>query len=271
MKNFFKCSKFEKILLIILFLILLTKIVQIFSSYMFKPNKKKIDNITFYCENFSNYGNKEESIRAFNKICEIIAARSKENPFFNSKKNIRIIFCSNHKKFRLFNTIGQNCLGITYSFFNSAIIICNKTDFISNLIEGGAKEYNTDSIIDIVIHELTHAYLTKYVACINRLVVPLWKEEGICQCIAASCTYDIDKGVHNFLNDISDSSGSYKYFTFYLSVTYLLDIENKSIDEIFKDKRNLIEIRNSIKHYDEKTVINWMKKTDNKYICRKIE
>lgn len=161
-------------------------------------------------------------------------------------------------RFKLFNTLSPNSLAVTYSFFNSATIICNKTDFKRQLIEGGAKINNTDTINDIAAHEFTHVYLTKYAACFNRFLFPIWKEEGYCQYIASSCTYNIEDGVYNLLNDISDNSGSFKYFKYYLAVTYMINVEHKDFNELIKDKRKISTILNEIKKYDENTIINWV-------------
>ncbi len=257
MKKIFSCSKYEKVLLIILVLILFIKIIQIHSSYLFKPNKLTIDNITFYCEDYHKYDNDNNSAELFQMTCNLIAKKAKDNPFYNEKKKIRISFCSSHSKFKLFNTMSSTCLAITYSFFNTATIICNKTDFKAQLIEGGAQANNTDSIIDIATHELTHAYITKYAACFNRFLYPVWKEEGYCQYVASSCTYDIENGIHNLLNDVSDNSGSFKYFKYYLAVTYMMNVEHKNFNELIKDKRRINTILNEIKKSDEKTIINW--------------
>lgn len=73
MKKIFSCSKYEKIFLIFLVLILLTRIIQIHSSYIFKPNKVTIENITFYCENYEHYGNENVDDISFYTTCNTIA------------------------------------------------------------------------------------------------------------------------------------------------------------------------------------------------------
>ena len=91
----------------------------------------------------------------------------------------------------------------------------------------------------------------------NRFSLPLWKEEGICESIASESSYTIEKGLQNFFSNNSETSDSYKYFLYRLSVLYMKNHEQLSYVEIIKDKRKQNEILSNIKIIPYKQIEAW--------------
>ena len=112
---------------------------------------------------------------------------------------------------------------------------------------------------DSAVHELTHVYLSKGLSVIDFLFIPVWKNEGIAECIASSSSYDIKNGLENFYKDVNDKSKQYEYFKYRLAVSYLTKKKNLTYDDVLKFKHlKFKDILEEIKQYDKDVVLSWL-------------
>lgn len=217
------------------------------------PTKHKIENITFS----STKKLEGKEFDAFLQRAEFISKKSKENPFYDSSK--KIVFCfHNNKKFYSVLAFGKS-IGFAMSLGKFSVIHFSETDFINNTVTGMSETYNVRKMDDVATHEITHAYLSKGLSAIDYLFVPVWKNEGIAECIASSSSYDIQIGLKNFFEDVNDKSQQYKYFKYRLAVSYLTKKKNMTYDDILKSKDlKFDDVLEEVKQFDKETVLSWI-------------
>ena len=222
--------------------LLLYAIIITFFQHLFFSNAYKVDEFSFYYNNFANYGvQTEEEIHSFYLMCDKIAEEAHNNPFY-CYKNVKIMFYDSYGLITFFNPTASKSLGTTRTFLNYSVTALTKSDFKDLTLISSAKEDNKRNIITTLKHELTHAYRTNIVSFINMIIIPTWKEEGICEVVASDSTYNIDEGIKRLISKQPDSSNSYKYFTYRMCVLYLMKHDGLSFEEVIKDKRKQKEI-----------------------------
>ena len=84
-----------------------------------------------------------------------------------------------------------------------------------------------------------------------------WKEEGYCDYIAHTSTFNIQEGIKIFKNNQDNNSNKYKYFIYRLRMTYLLNVKKESLDNILNTKYDSKTLDNEIKdNLDKINLIN---------------
>lgn len=229
-------------------IILLLVGIRLFCLPLFFETKIKKNNITFY-------GSDElKEYSGLNQIFDDI----EKNPFFNPQKKVSIYLCDSHLKYSILNPLYKNSIGATLCIGPYRTIICNKTDFVKNTCTGSETGYNTRSINQVINHEMTHVFLTKGASALNRFFYKTWVEEGIAEYLSQSSTFDVTNGVRNILNDIDDKRNSFRYLKYRVCAAYLINVENKNIDEILSEKRNVSEIIKQVKKFNEDQILEWL-------------
>lgn len=213
----------------------------------------------YKCENilFTSVKKLEgKELERFIQLSEDIVKTTKQNPFYKKNKKILICFHSN-KLFYSIISFGAS-IGNAMSLGNFAVINFSETDFIKETVMGMSKVYNVRNVKDSAVHELTHVYLSKGLVVLDSIFVPVWKNEGIAECIAASSSYDIETGVNNFFADKDDKSHQFDYFKYRLAVLYLIKVKNMTYKEILESKDlNFKDVLEEIKSFNKKEVLAW--------------
>lgn len=233
-KHFFiSKTKKGRVISIVAYIILLYALIITFCLPLFFKHKYVHDSFVFY----SNSDTTE-----FRAVCNEIVARAKNMPIYNENKNIRIFFTNSLFAYRLFSPTAMNAKGITKNFGKGAYIVFAPTNFSTQLITSGAKEYNTRNCITTSIHEISHVYLSKGHVLINRLYFPEWIEEGLCEYYANDSSFDTEKGLQLILEGKTDPSGSFKYYIYRVAVTYLVEKKKLSLSQVLSYKGRLKDV-----------------------------
>lgn len=242
---------------IILILLVIYLIFSVFCCGIFFKNKYTNENVSFYYNDIENYNLNLSDKASLDNYFYELTNKLKANPFYNQEKKIKIFICDSYGLYTFLSNIIYKSIGQTRTFGNHNFIVINKTDFSTKKVISQNKTNNIRNFESVVLHESTHAFITKIHSLFNRFSLPAWKEEGICESIASESSYKIETGLQNFLSDKSDNSKSYKYFEYRLAVLYMKNYEQLSYEEIIKDKRNLSEILNIIKQIPYKDIELW--------------
>ncbi|MBR4789533.1 MAG: hypothetical protein IK024_01430 [Treponema sp.] len=249
-----KIKLFEFIILIVL---LTYFILSTFCCGLFFKNKYTNENFTFYYNEIEKYNLINSDKNNLENYFEELSRKLKLNPFYKNEKKIKLLICDNYALYTFLSNINYKSIGITKTFGNYGFIVFNKTDFNTKEVISQNKKNNVRSFESVVLHESTHVFITKIHSLFNRFYLPSWKEEGICESIASESSYDIEKGLKNFLSDKSEKSPSYKYFLYRLSVLYMKNQEKLSYEKIINDKRNQNEILSTIKIIPYEEIEAW--------------
>lgn len=193
-------------------------------------NKFEFDDFSFYVGNENQYDvTQNELLTYVNWLNDEI----KNSPFVEDTSSVKIYFCDTNMKYRILSPLHPNSFGCSSVFANTIFI--NKSNFKDNTININSLSRSVSSVL---IHELSHKSLAKkYFSKQDN-----WKVEGLCEYAAKNSSYPVEKGWSNFVSGISDNSKSYKYFLYRIAVTYLIDVEQQSLESIKDDKRGLNNI-----------------------------
>ena len=248
-------TKKKKIIIesIVLAVLIVYLILSQFCCGLFFKNKFSKGNISFYYNSIESYNLNASDEKALEDYFSNLTDKITANPFYNQEKKLNFFICDSYGLYTFFSNIHNKSMGITNTYGNHGFIILNKTDLGKKEIITQSMTDNTRSLESVILHESTHAFMTKIHSLLNRLSLPSWKEEGICETIAAESSYSIEAGLKDFYAGNSNSSKSYKYFLHRLTVLYMKNHEKLSYEDIIKDKRKQTEILEEIKQipYDE--------------------
>ena len=239
-------KKLKLIGYIVLFLLLVYVVFTCFFPEVFFKNTHKTGDLTFYFNKPINYGIRtEEELNIFYRYCDDVANETLNNPFY-VKKKIKIYLCDSYALFNFVNPTSVGTIGTTLTFFNYSRIVLTKSDFISLNCISSLRENNTREIKTVLLHELTHAYMNKTIPIMDNMLIPTWKEEGICEVIAGDSSYNVEEGIKRLLENNPDKDSSWDYFTYRMCVSYMMKHDGLSFDEVVKDKRTFDDVLSSL-------------------------
>lgn len=197
-----------------------------------------------YCLHIDNQDNTDE-IKA---LIDSIDKYLKTSELYSIPR-MHIALCDNHITYGLLTHISYSSFGVTQLL--SDFIILSKTDLENNLITANRKKDNQRSIKTVLLHEITHIFISNYYG-IKQFSINEWKKEGYCEYMAQDSSYDVQNGFDDFCQGIINKNPAYLYFKYRLYITYLMDIKKMSFIEIVDTKFDKKELEHEIREYIEK-------------------
>ena len=238
-------KKFTDKLTIILVILLSTYILTVtFPQPLFKYHIEY--------KNFKVYSNQKLDNNIYN-ILDNVNNKLKISKIYTDKIHYRLFICNNYTKYTYFANINHNSLGITLPLIGHIFI--PNTDIKNNLTISNINSKR--SLDSIIAHEATHKLLENKYGFIKSRFMTTWKEEGYCDYIAHTSTFNIQEGIKIFKNNQDNNSNEYKYFIYRLRMTYLLNVKKENLDNILNTKYDLNILDNEIKdNLDKINLIN---------------
>lgn len=238
------------------FLRLLTGIMDLFVVYfvlvwfipgIFFRNSYTTGNITFKCAGYSRYDGWANETE-FRTVCDEAMKAISRSELYNADIKISVLFCPGHAAYKLLvcNPLDTS-IGLKRSLTPFNVIVVNKTSFKEMTAHGGAKANNERQLTSLLSHETAHVFARK--SGLVNFRTPSWKEEGICEYMAADSSYPVQEGWRHFLAGETVKSHSYDYFLYRVAVTYMRDVEGLSFSAIVADKRKQQEVLDSARRH----------------------
>jgi hypothetical protein len=175
-----------------------------------------------------------------------------------TKTGAKIIFCTTPEKFNR-NTLYLNkgALGTNNALLN--IINLAPANYKDNIQERDGTNLRNRKLSDIITHELVHSYLKEKLGIWKYLqlsVAEKWKNEGFCEYIANSSSFDTEEGLRIFIendeqrlieaeNDLQKTT--YFYFKSRLKTDYLLNFKKITVEEFLMSEFDEEELENEIR------------------------
>ena len=231
-------TKKGRILSIIAYALLLYFLLITFCLQALFHEKYEIGSFVF----FSNTATAD-----FQKTCDEIYEKIRLLPFYDTNKKVRVYFTDSLGMYHFLSPTSLNSFGNSLTLGNYHKIVLAPSDFENKITISGMRENNKRNVVPVLLHESAHVYLTKGCSLINRLTVPVWIEEGICEYFAMDSSYNTEIGLQHVLNNTNDSSKSFKYFTYRLAVTWLFEEKNLSLSEVLSYKGTLKDVLEEFK------------------------
>jgi hypothetical protein len=177
----------------------------------------------------------------------------------STKTGTKIIFCTTKEKFNR-NTLylSQGALGSHNTFLN--IINIAPADYKNNSQKRCGENLKNRKLSDAIMHELVHLYLKEELGIWKYVKLSFgekWKNEGFCEYIVNSSSFDIRKGLDIFIengerqrmieagNDLQKHT--YFYFKSRLKTDYLLSFKKLSVEEFLSTGFREEELENEIR------------------------
>lgn len=195
-------------------------------------------------DNFIIYSNKKDQTKELQlTIDSILTLLELKN--IEIKKTVRIFLTSNENEYNKATFyLSKYSKGVAYPIINRIIINSNIGEF--------------RTIKELIIHELIHIYQYQQYGIIRTNRLPTWKIEGMCDFIAESSSISETEGLHIFidehreqlvLNSMNIKSQEYKYYKYRMYYDYLVNQKFMTIDEIFINDINIVELEKEIRLY----------------------
>jgi hypothetical protein len=162
----------------------------------------------------------------------------------------RLYVCNTRLRWTLLAPRHRGAFGVTYARLIRGNSILNRADIPGNLIFRDAGRNHRRPLSSVIAHERTHALMDRRYGPIACVRMPEWKREGYCEYIGGHPSLGIEEGKGLIREGHQDLSGPFRYFRAYAMVTYLLDVDGLSIDEVvardFDEPALLAKVRAAI-------------------------
>ncbi|MCR4579223.1 MAG: hypothetical protein K5681_02630 [Treponema sp.] len=240
-------------------LAILYTLIRFFFLPLFFREKITQKNINFRFNSLKNYEISEEKLNLF---LQEISEENMKNPFFDENLSVDIYFCSSRIQYAFWNplTAFRGSMAVTTKFLSSRTIMLSNPDFSTlSLVYSKKNGVKERKILDVINHEMTHCYLRAKFNFIERIKrMPRWKEEGLAEYVARSSSYNIDEGISKLKNNQRDRSPEFLYLEYRLAVSYMINYEKLSFEQILSDKRSYQDILQSAVSFDSDVILSWL-------------
>lgn len=239
-------KKFRKKTFNLIFLIVFLFIsLSFYQTSNFKEIRMRY-NYTLYCEDLT------DSINIFSIIDNAQNKLRSENIILDDK--ISLFFSKTEAQYYrsiFFN--GKYSLAMNYLFLNRIII--SPSNLQEDRVMRQLSSFTARKLSDVIVHEVAHNYLYEKIGFFKYLSISKWKNEGFCDYISNSSSFDIPLGIKIFIGEKNDKllqkgefyEHIYAYFEYRLIVDYLFHFKKINFNDFIKNKFNLPLLKAEIK------------------------
>ena len=96
--------------------------------------------------------------------------------------------------------------------------VLNRCDISKNTCLNDQPEFNRRPMHVVLAHECTHHLMADHLGMIAYLRLPEWKNEGYCEYVADSPSFDISEGEALIRNGKSHKSHAFRYLRYFVAV-----------------------------------------------------
>ena len=153
------------------------------------------------------------------------------------QRSFRIFLCPNHAAFAFFAPMARTAFGDNLPWIHN--IFVNASDIGSDTVTSGTTLHNRRILSGVIAHECTHTLLADRFGQIRMIRTPSWKQEGYCDYIAGSTSFDPSMGSRLLAQGGRDSSPSFYYFQAFTAVSYLIDKQHWTVAQIMETPQTL--------------------------------
>lgn len=183
-------------------------------------------------KNFRVYSREPLGQDAF-AVLDRVETRLAQSEIYNTDVKPKIFLVNSHGLYSLLSLhLGGNSFGKGFALLPTANVFINKADLARDLVFRKAQENTSRSLSGVVSHEITHLLIRKRFGYWRNLTIPSWKKEGYCEYVSGGSTLSYDEGVRRWKANPNNDTG-YQYFKFDMLVTYSLETEKMTVDELF--------------------------------------
>jgi hypothetical protein len=122
----------------------------------------------------------------------------------------RVYLCPSHAAFAFFAPGARMAFADNLPFVHN--IFVNTADVASDTVTSGAAQYGRRTLSGVIAHECTHTLLADRFGQVAMLRQPSWKQEGYCDWVAGSTSFDPAAGARLLAQGRSDPSMSFFYY-----------------------------------------------------------
>jgi hypothetical protein len=158
----------------------------------------------------------------------------KTSKLFDNTIKQKLFICNGFWEYTFFAPLSRKAFGVNYMLVQH--IFLSKTSISDNLIVRNGIENNKRTLSSVIAHETVHSLLENKIGLLKNMLLPSWKKEGYCDYIACESSYNSQKGLIDFCNEKEPNSSSFKYFKYKLYITYLLEEDSLTLDQVLKNE-----------------------------------
>ncbi len=103
--------------------------------------------------------------------------------------------------------------------------------------------HNVRSFVSVATHEMGHVLMRRRFGFWTDRRLPKWLKEGYCEMLAGESSFPEDTGDSLLAEGRSDSSMSFKYFTYRRMVEYLIKERGFTIEQLISDPPRYQEVK----------------------------
>jgi hypothetical protein len=127
--------------------------------------------------------------------------------------------------------LGGNSFAKSYPLLPTSNIFINRCDPARDAVFRASASHGERSLSGVIAHETAHLLIRRKLGLWRNLALPAWKKEGYAEYVAGGSTLPHEVGVRMWKANPSDATG-YRYFKDYMLVSYLLDHDKVSVEEL---------------------------------------
>ncbi len=152
----------------------------------------------------------------------------------------RVFLCPSHAAFAFFAPGARTAFADNLPFVHN--IFVNTADVKADVVTTGTGEHDRRTLSGVIAHECTHTLLAGRFGQVRMLRTPSWKQEGYCDYVAQSTSFDRAEGEKLLKQGGSDPSPSFFYFKAFTAIADLKDRRHWGVTRIMDTPLSLDEV-----------------------------
>jgi hypothetical protein len=172
-------------------------------------------------------------------LLKTIKSRVTTSPLYRPGDRFSISICNDRRLYAILSPRSPASFAVSRPLVGGMMIA--EADLEKNIARSSAEEYNQRTFTGVATHEIAHILMKRQFGLLAK--PPRWLTEGYCDYLAGESSFPEVKGDRLLAAGEAHPSGSFFCFTSRRMVEYLIDDQNRNIEDLLRHPPDEQEVK----------------------------
>ncbi len=143
------------------------------------------------------------------------------SPLYTTNESFDVFIAADQWRRTLLMPRSPGASGASYILTGNTVL--NRCDIKGDICTNDQPKFNRRPMHAVLAHECMHQLMAKELGLIAYARLPTWKNEGYCEYVAGSPSFDSAQGEKLLREEKTNSSHAFRYFTYMIAVRSCID------------------------------------------------
>lgn len=200
-------------------------------------------------KNFEIFSNQQIDERIY-KILDEAENNISDSEIYGKELRQKIYFCDNHLLYTLFALNSNKAFACNTPSTGNIFVASSNINKNEAYRNDDSVKY-TRQLSQLITHETTHTLIVKKLGYWKSKILSSWKKEGFCEYVSYNTKNGIKEAKEFLIANKNDGRIGTNYIRYKFAVTYLMENEKMTFDDVIRTDLTLEQVLNKIEQSEE--------------------